>query len=87
MCASLLGALWDEELDRSLAAMREGQGPEEREALDAEQAAWQAHRDAACAFAVAEVQGGSMASHVGGDCRVRMTAERVAGIREILRYR
>ncbi len=87
MCAALLGRLWNEELARSWAAMQDGREPGELEGLRAEQAAWEAYRDAACDFAVADVAEGTMAAHVGGDCRVRMTSERVAGFREILRYR
>jgi uncharacterized protein YecT (DUF1311 family) len=87
MCAILLGTLWDEELGRAWAAVQEGQGPEELERMRAEQAAWETYRQAPCDFEVARVAGGTMAQHVGGDCRVEMAAARVAEFREILRYR
>jgi uncharacterized protein YecT (DUF1311 family) len=85
MCATVLDELWGAELDRTwtelLAAL-----PDRAESLKAEQAAWEANRDAAAAFAVARVADGSMASHVGGDRWNEMTAERIADFREILRF-
>ena len=87
MCAGILTDLWDAELDRLWPIRQDGLNAEEAEMLAAEQEAWLAYREAACAFAVAEVAGGTMAAHVGTDCRIALTAERVTEFREILRYR
>ena len=87
MCAMLLDDLWDAELNRLWSLVLDGRDAAQAERLRDEQRAWIDYRDAACRFAVAEVAGGSMAAHVGGDCRVRMTAERIVAFREILRYR
>lgn len=87
MCAGILSDLWDAELDRLWPLRQKGLSDEEAALLKTEQSAWIAYRDAACTFAVAEVAGGSMAAHVGSDCYVDLTAERVAQFREILRYR
>jgi uncharacterized protein YecT (DUF1311 family) len=85
MCAIVLEDLWDAELNRLWPEVQADVGPENADYLLEEQRAWLAYRDAACAYTVAEVWGGTMAQHVGGDCRVRMTAERVAQFRDMLR--
>lgn len=87
MCATLLGELWDAELNRLWPALLEGLDATEAERWREEQRAWIELRAAASRFAVAEVAGGSMASYAGGFTAIDMTAARVAGFREVLRSR
>lgn len=53
---------------------------QEREALDAEQAAWRANRDAHCAW-MAQSEGGDNPELAHADCQASVTASRVLAIR------
>ena len=84
-CSGILRDLWEAELAEAWSAMQ--QAPEDAEGQRAEQAAWEAYREAACAFEVARHSGGSIAWHAGDECCVELTAERLVHFREVLRVR
>jgi uncharacterized protein YecT (DUF1311 family) len=85
-CAEVLFRLWDDELNRVWPEVLAWMDAPEAEYLREEQRAWIAYKEAACDFESAQVWGGSMLAYVGGECRARMTAERVAQLRDYIRY-
>ena len=76
-CFSAAGAVWDDLLTDTLAAVAAAQvGQAQRRALDTAQSRWRAWREAECAYAAARFAGGSLAGVARAGCLHDETARR-----------
>jgi uncharacterized protein YecT (DUF1311 family) len=75
VCAQREQAIWDERAALSRRAVRERLSASRRGLFDAAESAWQAHRQAACAFEASIYEGGTLAKVVGADCYLRESAQ------------
>lgn len=98
MCLAMEGTLWEQELSRTyfeaivLLRQRDRRNAEvfeERfsgaaEALAASQSTWRAWAEAECRLAYAEAGSGSIRNLTAGSCDLRLAAERLMRLRELL---
>ena len=83
ICSGVMANILDRELNAVWGDLRETLPPSEFEALRQAQRAWLAYREDETRAAAERYSGGSMGSYSGGLRHTRLTAERVARLREI----
>jgi uncharacterized protein YecT (DUF1311 family) len=83
-CAAEDYRVADAELNRVYGELRARLDPRRRQVLVVAERAWLRYRDAHCAFAGSEVEGGSMQPLVVASCRAAATRARTAELRAAL---